>query len=86
MPKIAYLYINLTALKSSSGLFICYLQVSLEQTVFLARDPNTLPYLATTWSKGEVGSVSASNTQDIRNRIKDHVDEFINDYLAENSK
>lgn len=60
--------------------------ISLQEHVFLRRDPETVVVNATTWSKGAVGICPRTDIKQIRESVKDYVDEFSNDYLAVNTR
>lgn len=81
------LYINVNTQSSRSGsLYAFSIDVELKQDVLLDRDPSIrLPGVAT-WSMGGVGIVSRDSFREIRNDIKDDVDQFINAYLSVNPK
>lgn len=76
-----YLYINANVLKIDNYSFAYSLKVSLMQPVVLERN-KAISTIASTWDKGVVGVVGASNFQRIRQNAGDLVDAFINDYLA----
>ena len=56
------------------------------ELVFLARDSAKYCCVATTWYTSGIGTVGLANIKDVRERVKDQVDEFLNDYLAANPK
>ncbi|MGE0823746.1 MAG: hypothetical protein AB7G75_03350 [Candidatus Binatia bacterium] len=88
-PGSPYLYINLNTVKSevlyAFTSYLYSLQVSFRQEVTLTRDPQ-IRVSAATWQSGVLGSISASNLQNLRKTIRDSLDQFINDYLAANPK
>jgi len=53
--------------------------------VLLERDTTKFCFAAT-WDKSYAGIVGAKYIRDIREAVKDLVDEFANDYLAVNPK
>jgi len=62
------------------------IELFLAQSVRLTRD-RTITIFATTWETGWVGSVDKVKfVSEVREKLKDRVDEFINDYLAANPK
>jgi hypothetical protein len=63
-----------------------HISVELHQNVVLDRDPNILSIGATTWSSGEIGTLGKGAIRDLRDHVKDHIDKFINAYLAVNAK
>ena len=62
------------------------INVELRENVLLLREPATLCFAATTWSKTGVWGVGLGRIKDLRGSVKDFVSEFINDYLAANPK
>ena len=80
MPGSPYLYINVNIILRSEGLAAFNIDVELRQEAFLATDSS----LATvsTWSVGQTGSVGRLRLSDIRNNVRDYVDQFINAYLS----
>jgi len=84
-PGTPYLYININAIKRDNPqLYIVHITVALDQSVLLERDPAITVPLTPTWSIGWTGSTSQANLRQAREIILDHVDQFINAYLAEN--
>ena len=96
---IKVLTIEEWAIKSDVILYVCVhslklmeiyfyvTYVELHQKVLLERDPKIIRSGITTWEAiGIMGTVGAENVNSIRDKIKDQVDEFINDYLAVNPK
>lgn len=68
----------------ATGFFIYFARLSLQQIVSLERIPN-LKCVAPTWMTGFIGLASKDKISiKIRDGIKNHVDEFLNDYLAVN--
>ena len=64
------------------------LRVVLQQTVLLSRNPSTILRNAVTWKSFDM--VGTSNRGGLKNNIRDNVaelvDQFINNFLAENQK
>ncbi len=85
-PGKPFLYINLDIINIADS-FVYNILVELLQKVRLVRMPD-LVHTGTTWSKGSKGHVRLNGMpeQVIRNRIKDLVDLFLNDYLSVNPK
>jgi hypothetical protein len=82
----SYLYVNVGIVRVEDFPLVSYnILLALKQSVFLARDP-TKWCVATTWSTGSTGSAGFNKIEFIRQFVKDHVDTFINDYLAVNPK
>lgn len=83
-PGSPALYINVNIF--GGPLYAFSIGMELYQDVRLDRDPSTWIPGATTWSVTAVGIVSRENFRNIRDYIKDRVDEFINAYLSVNPK
>ncbi len=87
-----YLYVNVQVSKTSQGSYVCLVQVLLKELI------NTLRYRlpafpaafipptqAITWqSKGAMGLTG--DLSNVKQAVKDGMDEFINAYLASNPK
>ena len=84
-PGTPFLYVNVSSSKSELGIYTFSINIQLRQLVFLARDLDTRIF-ACTWIKGTIGTIGANNVVDIRDYVKDNVDNFINDYLSVNPK
>jgi len=96
-PGAPYLYINVQSLKTKASSacqgYVYNLEVSLHQDVKIDRAViPTLPdyrYQASgvsTWRRALIGIVPINQIAVIRGDIADLVDQFMNDYLAANSK
>jgi hypothetical protein len=60
------------------------IDIEFHQLIYLVRDPHVIN-VAPTWSvKSGIGTVGATVLRQLRERVADHVDEFINAYLAVN--
>lgn len=80
-----YLYVNVQTLRLERGAYVWHLEVQLLQRVALDRNPsNTL--LAPTWGSSKLGIIGADKLSQLRDDIRDMVDEFINAFLAANAK
>ena len=80
---IPYLYLNVNPLHGQHGQIHAYtINLELNQWVWLGREPS-IRAPATTWSVGSVGYGKLSN---VRNAVKDLVDQFINAWLSVNPK
>jgi hypothetical protein len=84
-----YLYIRVTALKEESRTgrplgYAAFGEVSLNQLVWLERDPAITGGGETWSSRGILTSVDPSSVRSIRESVADQVDWFINAYLAVN--
>lgn len=81
-PGRPYLYVNVNPI-IWSGICACAIEVNLRETVMLARGLKTQGSI---WDERSAGFVRKENIRQIRDRISDEVDKFINDYLAANPK
>ena len=79
---VPYFYLTVTVMKSQSGFYIFNISAALGEDVLLIRNGDTI--WGTTWDDNHLGMTS--DLSDIRQRAKDMVDIFINDYLAANPK
>lgn len=86
-PGAPVLYVWAGVLKKPDiDLFNASFRVELQQHAVLKRDPSILCN-AITWHAWSVGLlVSSKDLQLVRKVINDHIDVFINDYLAANPK
>jgi hypothetical protein len=83
-PGTPYLYINPTVVLGGEAVYYG-ISCELHQRVTLARN-ESISTSASTWFIGMTGGIRISGLQTIRDRIKDEVDTFINDYLSVNPK
>ena len=83
-PGAPHLYINLNT--RSGSVYAFSINVRLRQTVRLDRDPSMQLSAVTTWSEEALGIIGRDNLREIRDYIKDYVDQFINAYLSVNPK
>ena len=77
--------VNVLPLQNAPAYAISY-SVELRESVHLSRDPMIVVPGAITWSTGGVAIVMKGNITRVRDKIKDFLEEFINDYLAANPK
>jgi hypothetical protein len=87
-PGGPYLLIRADTLriKSAPGLYAYSVIVELAQFIRLDHDPSIIAR-GTTWSPtGVIGIVGSGELNQIRDRIKDQVDRFINAWLSVNPK
>jgi hypothetical protein len=84
-PGSSYLYVNVNAIGTDVGLYAYASRVALKQKVFLCREP-FIEVFATTWEIGGVGTVGINKLKDIVQSVCGHIDKFIHDYLAVNSR
>jgi hypothetical protein len=80
---VPYLGINVNVVISEEKSVAAYnIGVEVGEAASLIRDKRFIT--ATVWSKGSTGLIPLSRLMDIRKDVRDHVDAFINDYLAAN--
>jgi len=85
-PGGPYLYVGVSSYKRDTGLYAFHIEVELSQDVILSRKQDVL-CPAVTWACiGLTGTVGAKKVNGLRNKIKDRVDLFINDYFDVNPK
>jgi hypothetical protein len=84
-PGSPYLYINVSALKKSYGLYAYAIEVCLNQVVTLLRAQNIQEF-AETWETREVGTVGKEQIATVRESVAAHVDVFIKDYFTVNPR
>jgi len=80
-----YLYIRVSSVKYKDSMYSYRIGVEFCQYVYLYRDTDIHCY-ATTWRIGKIGLLGVNRVKEIRDTIKDMIDQFINDYLAVNQK
>ena len=89
IPGMPYLYLQLNTFRPPQlrriGICVFNICISQMQRVYLERDP-AINVSADTWSKNSTGFVGEESIGSIRDRIRDLVDVFINDYLSVNPK
>lgn len=84
-PGQPWLWVQVTTLRTATGLSAYHIGVELNQNVFLER--NSSPSDASTWSTaGITGIVGAAKFPTLRDDVKDEVDRFINAYLSVNPR
>lgn len=84
-PHAATVYIDLAALRSTTGLCVFDFSVQIWQSSTV--DRNNQKFFATTWGpKGYLGmdSKMEAAAETIRRELGDYIDEFLNDYLTAN--
>jgi hypothetical protein len=79
------LNISVNVFSSSDGIWPISVNVGVMQPVLLERDRSILSY-GETWGKFRLGRLEKSKIRNVRETIKDMVDQFINSYLAANPK
>lgn len=85
-PGRPCLCINVNVLIEEEPIAAAAISVDLWEAVLLLREPKRICMGARTWHRGCVSSVGLLRIKDIRESVKDRVNEFINDYLAANPK
>jgi len=85
VPGSPYLYLAVNILKTRSGLYAYAVALRLAQSVTLSRAPH-VTVTGATWHSGAVGVVGGANLSQIRDAVRDVVDQFLNAYLAANPK
>jgi len=83
-----YLYVTLHTFYNSvfPGAVAFNIRISLNQNVWLERNPGEIVFGADTYWEEYLGLVGEENIASIRDRIIDLVDEFIIDYLSVNPR
>lgn len=88
-PGKPYLYLRVYAVRATgetAGVYAYSISLELKQEVRLTR-ASPVRSLAATWrATEEVGTVQAARLSSVRDKVRDMVDQFINAYLAANSK
>jgi len=86
-PGMPLLYIGAKVHIPEEGpVAVAAIRVELWETVLLLREPKRICIGARTWNRGGVFSAGLLRIKDLRESVKDFVNEFINDYLAANPK
>jgi hypothetical protein len=78
-----YLVMNCLELSVPKGILACSVLLELIQDVRLMRDPS-ITALAPTWNDGGIATGNVDRLTDLRQTIRDFVDEFSNAYLEQN--
>ena len=84
-PGSPYLYVSVSALKKSNGLYAYSIEVCLNQLVTLLRNQNIQEF-AETWETREVGAVGKNQLVSVQKSVATHVNLFIRDYLSVNPR
>jgi len=80
-----YLHVNINVLETDVGLYVFATRVCLKQLMLLLQEPHQ-DFYTSTWEVGGVGTVGLKNSSAMLGSICQHVDQFCQDYLAENPK
>jgi hypothetical protein len=78
-----YLYVNVNLIKTAVGLYVFATRVCLKQTMLLPREPFVKLYTST-WEIGGVGTVGVNNLSAMLGSVRQQLDRFCQDHLAEN--
>ena len=84
-PGSPYLYVNVSALKKTYGLYAYSIEVCLNQLVTLLRN-QAIQEFAETWETREVGTVGKEQIATVRESVAAHVNIFIRDYFSVNPR
>lgn len=84
-PGSPYLYVNVSALKKSYGLYAYSIEVCLNQLVTLIRNQDIQEF-AETWETREVGTVGKDRLATVHQSVAAHVGIFIRDYFSVNPR
>lgn len=82
VSKPPYLYAELISMKQGKDFYCCYINIRLEQNAFLRRNPGIEGHFPT-WS---TDALAWGPLDYIRNRLKELMDKFLNDYLTVNPR
>lgn len=86
-PVVPLLYVNVSVhIREAPPVAAAAISVELLEAVLLLREPKRICGDASIWHTGSVVLVGLRGIKDIREVVKDRVNEFINDYLAANPK
>ena len=84
--SMAYLYVNINAVKNGNGMYGYGLSLSVKEVVNLLRSTPCRTF-ARTWTTSCAGTVGSNDmATTLRQYVDDEVDRFANDYLAQNPK
>jgi hypothetical protein len=81
-----YLTVNVTIAKGEAGTYAVNILLRLNQMVRLERNLQNIPNLGTTWQTDDLFLIGAGRLRDVRSKVADLVDKFINAYLEQNPK
>ena len=84
-PGGPYLYVNTNVFNSNNTVWPFSVEISSMQRVILERGSANI-FFAPTWSVTTVGSVGSNKLTQVKDVVKEYVDQFINAYLAVNPK
>ena len=78
------LYVNTSIFKSKRGFYIYDIDIELNQKVILVRNPNIGEVFGSTWSTSVIGITP--NLNEVRNDIKELMEDFLKAWLSVNPK
>jgi hypothetical protein len=84
-PGSPYLYVSVSALKKSYGLYAYSIEVCLNQVVTLLRNQDIQEF-AETWETREVGTVGKERLVTVQKSVAAHVNIFIQEYFSVNPR
>jgi hypothetical protein len=84
-PGGPYLHVNAFVVSSDDSVWPFFIEVSSMQRVALERSSVNI-FFAPTWSVATVGSVGSNRLRQIKDIVKDYVDQFVKAYRAVNPK
>jgi len=82
---LPYLYVNVNILKTEIGLYVFTTRICLKQPMLLPPEP-LLALYASTWEIGGVGTVGVGNLPTMLESIREQLDQFCDDHVAEGVK
>jgi len=86
IKSLPYLHVSVTPLINEKfDLAAVSILIELNELAFLVRSPTTC-VRCTTWRENSVWLVGLNRLSEVRDKVEDLVDVFINDYLAANPK
>jgi hypothetical protein len=80
------LYLNVNTLKTGDGFYAYAISLRLRQAARLIRNSEIIALVDTWNATGVIAVVGKTKLSDVREDVKDKVDEFLNAYLAANPK
>ena len=81
------LYINVNVLiEEDLPLVAAAIRIELQEYVLLLREPKRICFGASIWSRDKLVRVGLLKIKELKESVKDLVNEFINDYLSANPK
>jgi hypothetical protein len=81
---ILHVVLSVESVPEIRGFYVYALDISVLQSAVLERDPTLLAISAPTWEVNSLGIVGRDRLKDLRPRVLDRVDQFVNAYYAAN--